>query len=640
MVMKRVLQMLLVGSLVGVLSVGGGGKPKRIKVSGNPPAYAAFSQPLSGANRMHHALNRLTFGPRPGDLESLERTGLDRWLDSQLRPEQVPETPILAQRLAPLQTLQMGIRDTYLNYPSPQLIAAVARGKAQPPDDPELRTIVERLAARYLEKKRGEAPTPKDANDTSDLESKIKLTDILTPAQIDALKTGKPDERRAVLVSVPPEKRADLAWALPRGDRQPLFAIAPVPLRRELMRSLQPQKVIATDLIEGKILRATYSNHQLSELMADFWFNHFNVTLDKGAERYTVPTYEREVIRPYIFSSFHDLLLATAKSPAMLFYLDNWQSVAADTKPSKDGKPKRGLNENYGRELLELHTLGVDGGYTQQDVIDVARCFTGWTVAKQRNGGGFEYSDKVHDKGRKIVLGHVIPAGGDMSDGLQVIDILSRHPSTAHFISLQMAKRFVADDPPPSLVARMSARFLRSNGNLREVVRVMIESPEFWSQGAYQAKIKNPFEIVVSALRATGADVISALPLNGELQRLGEPLYRKTEPTGYSSANNAWVSSAGLLERMNFGLALAHNRLPGVRVDTKHWEAIADCKPLDLVSSLLQGSPDAQTQAAIDKMLGDADLQKQLAASAKAGPPRVPSLIAGLVIGSPQFQRR
>lgn len=638
--MKRVLQILLVGSLAGVLSVAGGGKPKRIKASDNPPAYAAFSQPLKDADRMHHALNRLTFGPRPGDLESLERTGLDRWLDSQLHPEQVPETPILAQRLAPLQTLQMGIRDTYLNYPSPQLIAAVARGKAQPPDDPELRTIVERLAARYLEKKRGEAPTPQDANDTSDLESKIKLTDILTSAQIDALKTGKPDEKRAVLVSVPPEKRADLPWALPRGDRQPLFAIAPVPLRRELMRSLQPQNVIATDLIEGKILRATYSNHQLSELMADFWFNHFNVTLDKGAERYTVPTYEREVIRPYIFSSFHDLLLATAKSPAMLFYLDNWQSVAADTKPSKDGKPKRGLNENYGRELLELHTLGVDGGYTQQDVIDVARCFTGWTVARQRNGGGFEYNDKVHDKGRKIVLGHVIPAGGDMSDGLQVIDILSRHPSTAHFISLQMAKRFVADDPPPSLVSRMSARFLRSNGNLREVVRAMIESPEFWSQGAYQSKIKSPFEMVVSALRATGADVTSALPLNGELQRLGEPLYRKTEPTGYSSANNAWVSSAGLLERMNFGLALAHNRLPGVQVDTKHWEAIADCKPLDLVSSLLQQSPDAQTQAAIEKMLGDADLQKQLAASAKAGPPRVPSLIAGLVIGSPQFQRR
>ena len=406
------------------------------------------------------------------------------------------------------------------------------------------------------------------------------------------------------------------------------------------MRSVQPQNVITEDLTEGKLLRATYSNHQLYELLADFWFNHFNVTVNKGAERYAIPTYEREAIRPYVFGTFHDLLLQTAKSPAMLFYLDNWESVAADAAPPKNGRPKRGLNENYGRELLELHTLGVDGGYTQQDVIEVARCFTGWTIANPRKGGGFEYNDKVHDKGRKVVLGHVIQPGGNMSDGLQVIDILSRHPSTAHFISLKLARRFVADDPPPSLVNRMTDMFRRSNGNLREVVKVMIESPEFWSEGAYNAKVKSPFEMVVSALRATNADVTSAVPLNGELQRLGEPLYRKIEPTGYSSANDAWISSAGLLERMNFGLALAHNRLPGIKVDIAKWQAAMQFNPMSLAYSLLQQDPSAQTQTAIAKMLQDPALQIQLASSAKAGPPKLPSLVAGLVLGSPEFQRR
>ena len=638
------LALLLVTGQVAVAGL----KPKKIKASANPPAYVGFSKPLSGDEAYHHALDRLTFGARPGDLDRLQRVGLEQWLNNQLHPEQVAENSALVADLAPYQTLQMGIRDTYINYPAPQMIAAVARGRRDLPDDPELRNLVQRLVARYLARKAGDASTKdaandvaiKDANDLSDLDSKMKLADLLTPEQIEELHNGKPDQKRAVLASLLPEKRADFVWALKPAERQQLFTVAPVTLRRELMRSIQPQNVIANDLTEGKLLRATYSNHQLYELLADFWFNHFNVTVNKGPERYAIPTYERETIRPYVFGSFHDLLLQTAKSPAMLFYLDNWESVAADAKPTRNGKSKRGLNENYGRELLELHTLGVDGGYTQQDVIEVARCFTGWTIAAPRKGGGFEYNDKVHDKGRKLVLGHAIPPGGNMSDGLQVIDILSHHPSTAHFISLKLANRFVADDPPPSLVNRMSQVFMRSNGNLREVVRTMIESPEFWSQGAYNAKVKSPFEMIVSALRATNADISSALPLAGELQKLGEPLYRKIEPTGYSSSNDAWVSSAGLLERMNFGLALAHNRLPGITVDVNGWQATSQTGPMALAYSLLQGNPSAQTQTAIEKMLQDPDLQKQLASNAKAGPPRIPSLVAGLVLGSPEFQRR
>jgi len=357
-----------------------------------------------------------------------------------------------------------------------------------------------------------------------------------------------------------------------------------------------------------------------------------------------VPTYEREAIRPHVFGKFHDLLLATAESPAMLFYLDNWQSVGPDSQAAERARPNaknhRGLNENYGRELLELHTLGVDGGYTQKDVIEVARCFTGWTIAGPRKGGTFEYNDKMHDKGKKVVLGHVIPAGGGMNDGLKVIDILCHEPATAHFISLKLAKRFVADDPPPSLVNRMAETFRKKDGDLRELMRTMLSSPEFWSEGAYRAKVKTPFEMVVSALRATDADVTSAFVLVNELQRLGEPLYRKIEPTGYSSANAEWVSSAGLLDRMNFALALAHNRVPGVKVDVAKWQTLTERDPILLARSILDDSPSEQTKAAIEKALNDPDLQKQLAQNAKAGPPQVPSLIAGLVIGSPEFQRR
>ena len=610
--------MLLTGSFVGA-------SPKKfgkIKRSANPPAYAAFSQPLTESEQYHHALNRLTFGPKPGGYEAIQSVGLDRWIDGELHPEKIPEAPALRSRLLPLQALQMSTRDTYVHYPPPQLIAAVARGRGELPEDPELRAIVIRLAERYLQRKDEGQTAPIQAvnntNDFSDLDLKVKLKSILTPDQIAILQSGKPDEKTQVLAAIPPEKRLDFAWALHPAERRQLYALAPVELRRELMLTVAPQNVVASDLAEGKLLRAVYSAHQLQELLVDFWYNHFNVFLNKGADRYMIPAYEREAIRPHVFGKFYDLLLATAKSPAMLFYLDNWQSAAP-------GAGKHGLNENYGRELLELHTLGVDGGYTQKDVIEVARCFTGWTIARPRQGGGFEYNDKVHDKGQKIVLGRVIPSGGGMNDGLKVLDILAHHPATARFISLKLARRFVADDPPPSLVTRMAETFRKSDGDLRQVVRVMITSPEFWSRGAYNAKIKTPFEMVASALRATNADVFSAFVLSNELQKLGEPLYRKIEPTGYSSANAEWVNSAGLLERMNFALLLAHNRVPGVKVNLSGWQP--------------QDSSEG-TRAAIQKMLEDPALQKQLASNAKAGPPQIPSLIAGLTLGSPEFQHR
>jgi uncharacterized protein (DUF1800 family) len=392
---------------------------------------------------------------------------------------------------------------------------------------------------------------------------------------------------------------------------------------------MNPQNVVASDLSEGKLLRAIYSAHQFQELLVDFWFNHFNVFLNKGADRYLVPTYEREAIRPHVLGKFQDLLLATAKSPAMLFYLDNWQSAGPpDNARPKARQRQRGLNENYGRELLELHTLGVEGGYTQKDVIEVARCFTGWTIAGPRKGGAFEYDDKMHDHGQKVVLGHVIQAGGRMSDGLKVIEILARHPSTAHFISLRLAQRFVSDKPPPSLVNRMAKTFRKSGGDLREVMETMIYSGEFWSVAAYRAKVKSPFEMVVSAVRATNADVTSAFPLANELRRLGEPLYNKLEPTGYSAANAEWISSASLLDRMNFALALANNRVPGVKMDIAAWQTAVQRDPLDLARQLLEQNPSEQTMTAIQKSLSGVRSQQ------------IASLVAGLTLGSPEFQRR
>ena len=316
----------------------------------------------------------------------------------------------------------------------------------------------------------------------------------------------------------------------------------------------------------------------------------------------------------------------------MLFYLDNWQSVAPEIarRPVKGGgRPSRGLNENYGRELLELHTLGVDGGYTQKDVTEVARCFTGWTIKNPQGGSTYTYNDRVHDKGEKIVLGEKIPAGGGKEDGEKVLDILAKHPSTARFISRKLAQRFVADNPPQALIDRMAKTFLDSNGDIRAVMSTMLTSKEFMSQGAYQSKVKTPFEMIVSSVRATGAEVDYAFPLANRIAQLGQPLYRKVEPTGYSSANAEWINSASLLARMNFALDLTQNKVQGTKVDQTRFNEDA----LHTERLMLFTNATAPTREAIDKAIAD-----QRTKNPKAAPS--PALVAGLVIGSPDFQRR
>jgi uncharacterized protein (DUF1800 family) len=313
----------------------------------------------------------------------------------------------------------------------------------------------------------------------------------------------------------------------------------------------------------------------------------------------------------------------------MLFYLDNWQSVAPGIERRQNSnRPQRGLNENYARELMELHTLGVDGGYTQKDVTEVARCFTGWTIRNPNQGGGFYYNDRVHDKGEKIVLGVTIPAGGGREDGEKVLDILANHPSTGRFISKELAQRFVADNPPPELVDRMAKTFRDTHGDLREVMRTMLESKEFLSAGAYRAKVKTPIEMIASAVRATGADVDFAMPLANHIAQLGEPLYRKIEPTGYSSANSEWVSSASLLGRMNFALQLAQNHVAGVHVDPARFVD----NPDQAAQMFMASDAAPQTREAILKAVAEQKEKNPNAAE--------PALVAGLVLGSPDFQRR
>ena len=603
-----------------VLGLPVGSTPKPSKPGDDAKRQAKlFQKKLNKDEQILHALDRLMFGPRPGDVQRLKKVGLKKWIDQQLHPERIKENAALEMKLAPLESLRMTPMQTVQHYPPPQLIKAIANGKQPLPDDPVMRATVERLIARY--KARSGQDTPADSGE---LEPARQLDEVLEPFEIETLRAGKPDQKRELLESLPAEKLEDLLIALPRDRRQQLFGLASPDVQRRILLLNAPQQVVAYDLLSAKLLRAIYSDRQLAEELDDFWFNHFNVYYDKGADRFLIPEYERDDIRPNVLGKFRDLLEATAKSPAMLFYLDNFQSVRQDIDAAnKNRKVKRGLNENYARELMELHTLGVNGGYTQHDVTEVARCFTGWTILEPRKGGGFFYNDKLHDKGEKVVLGRVIPSGGGMEDGEKVLDILAAHPSTAHFVSKELAQRFVVDNPPDPLVNRMAQTFLATNGDIREVMKTMLDSKEFWSQGAYRAKLKTPFEMVASSVRALGADVTVAFPLANQVGNLGEPLYRKQEPTGYSNLNAEWVSSAALLNRMNFALRLAKNGVAGVKVDLGRFGN----DPQVVAKLLLLRSESPQTRAAIQKAIVE---KKQ----------KNPALIAGLVLGSPDFQRR
>ena len=700
----------------------------------------------AGANeqkRAVHALNRLTFGPRPGDVQQVMAVGVDRWIDEQLHPEKISDSTIEA-RLAPLRTLHMSSKEIMEEFPDGAMIKQVMDGKRRMPSDSERRAIYQVQIARREEKRerksekqvaaKAEAPAPvtaeapappmnqdataepnaadsaktaeelaaaaaasPDAQPAAPAEGAMNMmsapvsdapateTSASAPAEPSAPAKLSPAEEAEAqrredrlytdlkiqsMVDLPADERYKKVLAMSADDQlafadsirggkgQDLLA-GMNPRQREVLQAMNnPQGVVVEELAQAKLLRAIYSERQLEEVMTDFWFNHFNVFVGKGPERLLLTNYEQQVIRPHALGKFEDLLVATAKSPAMLFYLDNWLSVGPNSmqalgipaRPGRGGpyryprvtrpnakRKQNGLNENYGRELLELHTLSVNGGYSQRDVTEVAKVFTGWTIDKPNDGGGFEFDARKHEPGPKFVLGHRIKPKGE-DEGREVLHMLATSPQTAHFISLKLAQRFVADDPPPAVVDRMAKTFEKKKGDIREVLSTLFHSPEFWADNTYRAKVKTPLEFVASAVRATGADVQDAMPLARQLNNMGMQLYGAQPPTGYSMKAETWVSSAALLNRMNFALSLTSGKVRGVKVDSAQ-----------LAGDSPAADPGVELSAMEAKLLA-ADVSKQTHDSivaqvqtpSKNGPAKPPdaNTMAGLLIGSPEFQRR
>ena len=616
--------------------------------------------------RALHALNRLSFGPRPGDLQEVMNVGVDHWIDAQLRPEKINDSALEA-RLAPFRTLRMSTHEIVESFPPPEVIREVQKGRRPLPSDPMERAVyqdqIERMEEKLDQQQAAVGITQGNAGGNDKINNvAMARDDNYGEMKAQQLLDLPPDQRVKEILRMSAEDRLALARSLKPNTRDELLDGMSAQQRETMIALNNPQQVVVDELVEGKILRETYSERQVQEVMTDFWLNHFNVYLGKGPDRYFLTSYERDVIRPHSMGKFEDLLAATAQSPAMLFYLDNWLSVGPDSddargvpknpmagwrramrgNPAKPPKNRNsGLNENYGRELMELHTLGVNGGYSQKDVTEVARVFTGWTIKQPRDGGGFTFEERMHEPGDKTVLGKRIKSNGE-KEGFEVLHLLAHHPATAKFICTKLAMRFVSDDPPPALVSRMSQTFLKKDGDIREVLRTMLRSPEFWSNDAYRAKVKTPLEFVVSSLRASNAEVSDALPIAHRLQALGMPLYGMQPPTGYSLKADAWVNSSALLGRMNFALTLANGKLRGTEVDWTRLPGAPSANPHDVLMALeddlLAGDVSQQTHETLVARLDDPKVsQRRL-----DDPIRPPDLavLSGLILGSPEFQRR
>ncbi|MFZ0862722.1 MAG: DUF1800 domain-containing protein [Candidatus Sulfotelmatobacter sp.] len=687
--------------------------------------------------RAVQALNRLTFGPRPSDVQQVMAMGVDAWIDLQLHPDKIPDSAVEA-RLAPFRTLHMSSREIAEEFPDNQMVKQVMDGKRPMPSDPAKRAVFQVRMARLQEKQEqkqeqrnqeaaASAPASPLASDTAKTaeelaaaaaasgdaagnapnnlaDSNSMSTNSMSSSNSEAGSNGDPANEMSMappaepkptpvddaearrredrlytdlkiqgLIDLPADQRFKKVMAM-STDEQVAFAdslrggsvkaqdfLAGMnPKQKETLRAMNnPQAVVADELVQAKLLRAIYSDRQLEEVMTDFWFNHFNVFAGKGPERLFLTNYEQDVIRPRALGKFEDLLVATAKSPAMLFYLDNWLSVGPNSlralgipdrpygpygrprrfppvNPNPKRKANNGLNENYGRELLELHTLSVNGGYSQRDVTEVAKVFTGWTIEKPNDGGSYKYDPRMHEPGPKFVLGHRIKPKGE-DEGREVLHMLATSPQTAHFISLKLAERFVSDDPPPALVERMAKTFEKKKGDIREVLTTLFHSPEFWAVGAYRAKVKTPLEFVASAVRATGADVDDAMPLARQVANMGMPLYGAQPPTGYSMKAETWVSSSALLNRMNFALGLTGGKFRGVKVNAVQ---LAGGPPPPTDATIALSTMEAKLLAAdVSKQTHDS-IMAQIESPAKPARPPDASTIAGLLLGSPEFQKR
>lgn len=637
-----------------------------------------------------HVLNRLGFGARPGDVERVKAMGVENYVKQQLNPAGISDE-VADAKTRSLSVLSMTIAEIYAKYPNPGLLIRQLQREGKLPEN---------LAQLRADGRNG-TPERAGSSDTGAMAS-----DSNDAKNSDESKNADRSEYRRAL--------------------------------REyyIQHNLRPPQQLAQELQASRILRAVYSERQLQEVMVDFWTNHFNVFAGKGADRWFLVSYDRDTIRPHTFGKFKDLLIATAQSPAMLFYLDNFQSVSPDAPQAgnrqdrgqqqrgglvglfggarrqqrngiggtqqarrPDGetirqdrpdqaaqqRTKRGINENYARELMELHTLGVDGGYTQKDVQEVARCFTGWTIFDPRgvsarvapqmadNAGKYYFNARLHDDGEKMVLGHKIPSGGGVNDGMMVLDILAHHPSTAKFIATKLAIKFVSDNPGTALVDRIATAFTKSDGDIRATLLAVFTSPDFIAPETFRAKIKTPFELAVSAVRTLGGQTNGGPGFHQWISRMGEPIYGYQAPTGYPDTAADWVNTGALLERLNFGLALANNRIPGTRVNLDRFSKDGTTKSVDKAQTmerflevLLQGDVSPNTKQTLMKQLTeplpeppvekanpdttdpendlrmeDAPRRRRELARADFGTVNSEMVkIVGLILGSPEFQRQ
>lgn len=703
-------------------------------------------RPLDRNARAELMLQRFTFGPTASDLQSIRSVGIEAWFQQQLNPQNIPDTSF-ETRMDVYPALRMTQAERLQRYPEPATIRVLARS-GRLPADPELRAIVSdqvefyqmaqdnkaakgQAAANNMAAPMMNGPTDKPTPQTTahvQAQAAVANLEQTTPAmekpQMDAILTLSPNDRYTQLLHMPP---AELI-ALRKGARGPLEAKlvdGMSPLQRETLLALSgTNRMMNAETQGARLLRDIYSQRQLEAVMTDFWLNHFNIFSGKdGQEPSLIPQYE-QTVRDHALGRFEDLLVATAQSPAMLRYLDNATSTGPNSlaaqreRRNPKNKSNSGLNENYARELMELHTLGVNGGYTQKDVTEVAKVFTGWTLERPYDGGDYSFNPNRHEPGNKTVLGKTIKSGGE-EEGREVLHMLATSPATAHFISTEIAERFVSDAPPKAMVDRMTQTFLQSNGDIKAALLTMVHSPEFFTTTTVNAKLKTPLEYVTSAVRASGAEVTNPLPLVQSLQQLGMPLYGCMPPTGYKWDEETWLSSSALINRMNFSLALATNRIGGVSVDwtptltdssaatmravavtstassdpeATRKESLLEAKLFEVPVSaqtrsavisqgndnvaaqasqqftqtnngrvLTQAEKDAQQQDKLDEMMmnrrngmqpakaasgvkGQTVVQRGLGATpAKMGPPpadKQAAAMAGLLLGSPEFQRR
>jgi uncharacterized protein (DUF1800 family) len=679
---------------------------KKATAKPKPPAAAKPTPlvPLNPQERAQQLLNRFTFGPRPGDLEQVLAITPDKWFEQQLNPTGIPD-PILDKRLNDYPTLNMPPDQALLVFPDRGAIQQVAEGKRPYPPDPSLAAMYEVQVYKYnsdLDAKKINANGQPNITPPTEAEAAAqKKTDQVTAARIAGdLFTLPKNQRMAALIKLPvPDRIAFTSYVA--GDQKNLLLNDFNPREREIFNAMASNigasYQIINELSQAKILRAILSERQLQEVMTDFWFNHFNIYIGKDSDQWYTTSYERDAIRKHALGKFRELLIATATSPAMMVYLDNWLSIGPDSiangvNPANPNSKKgnRGLNENYGREVMELHTVGVDGGYTQADVTALSAILTGWTVDRPNQGGPFTFDPKKHEPGPKQWLGHTIasdpslppnsPAAGQAAthEGLEALTLLAADPHTAHFISYKLAQRFVADDPPPTLVDRMAATYLSTDGDIKAILRTLVQSPEFNSKKYFRNKVKTPMEFVASAFRTTATDPANPGALVNTLNTMGMRLYFALPPTGYYITADHWMNSTALVDRLNFAYALTGSKFANQKFDSAHvlalglmaqpaspaanQTAVANAPRAKYSEALLttelstnlpnQPPPNATGQDIALHVLesaligGDVSTQtnqlirKQIADLPAANSTETLNLLTALVMGSPEFQLR